>query len=126
MPGAWRGDVHDVRTLREVAQRPGRPVELYRADAHERPGLDLVETLESELLTIEGLEIEGEQEVSIRARFVDETTILVDEWFVHPDGWRDLGSYVGLALVALLWGRVAWRLLVTRGRGASSAATRPG
>jgi hypothetical protein len=124
MPGAWRGDVHDVRTLREVAQRPGRPVELYRADVHERPGPDLVETLESELLTLEGLEVEGEQEVSIRGRFIDETTIRVDQWFVHPEGWRDLGSYLGLAVVALLWGRVAWRLLVARRRGATSAAAR--
>lgn len=108
MAGARRGDVHFVRTLEEVAERPGRPVELYKAHAWERPGRDVVETLEREELTIEGLELEGHQRVSIRGRFVDETTIRVDEAHVHAPGWRDLGSYVGLAFVALVWGRWAW------------------
>ncbi|HVS63474.1 MAG TPA: hypothetical protein VMT85_08220 [Thermoanaerobaculia bacterium] len=124
MSGAWRGDVHDVRTLAEVAERSGRPVELYKADAYERPGPDVVETLEGEVLTIEGLEIREHQEVSIRGRFVDPKTVQVDEWFVHPDGWRDLGSYVGLALVALLWGRWAWRRFrQRRARSAPGAAS---
>jgi hypothetical protein len=117
-PGAWRSDAHFVRTLDEVALRPGRAIELHRAHAFERPGADVVETLEREVLVLRGLEVEGKQRVSIRGRFVDAQTIRVEDSFVHARGWRDAGSYVGLAVVGVLWGGWAWRSIGARGRGA--------
>ncbi|HVS16728.1 MAG TPA: hypothetical protein VMV46_22675 [Thermoanaerobaculia bacterium] len=115
MRSAWRADAHFVRTLGEVEERPGRAVELYRAHAYDRPDGDVVETLEDEVLRLEGLEILGRQRVSIRGRFVDRETIRVEEALVHPGGWRDGASYAGLAAVALLWGRGGWRAWRRRG-----------
>jgi hypothetical protein len=117
IPGARRSDAHFVRTLEEVAERAGRPIELSRAHAYERPGADIAETLEGEVVTLDGLTVDGAQTISIRGVFLDQTTIRVDQWFVHARGARAGASYVGLAVVGLLWGRWARTRWIRRRAG---------
>jgi hypothetical protein len=103
--GPEAADNHAVRTLREVAARPGRTLELDRAFYERRGGAGVVITYAGEELAVQGPQQDRSGTVSIRGRFVDERTILVTEMHAHWPLARDLANYVGLALIAIYWVR---------------------
>ncbi len=102
MGAVERSNSHHVATLREVTHRAGRPIEL------DRPWLDREGTAAGlRLFTGERLRIRGVVEaapgsVSVRGRFVEQQAIEVLELHPHAAG-RDLASYAGLALAAVLF-----------------------
>ena len=92
-----------MRTLRETAARAGRVVEFDRAQVIRGDGRGQVVTLTGERIDLIGAESIAGTSVSLRGIFADARTLSVDAVRVH-DGWRrDLPTYVGLALVAVLW-----------------------
>jgi hypothetical protein len=122
-PALQAADSHYVATLLERSERPGRLVEFDRRDYVHRPGGDVLVTWAGEELDVAERVLDGSATVSVRARFIDESTIEILELQVHPPGVRDAASYVGLLLILAYWARSLWGPLRAglRGRARSSA-----
>jgi hypothetical protein len=103
LEGPANADNHFVRTLSAVEQRPGRPVELDRADYFPTPRGALLLTFADELINAEGLHLGERAAVSIRGRFTSTDRIQVITWHRHQRGLRDYQSYVGILMIAALW-----------------------
>ncbi len=106
LAGPEAADSHSIATLRHRANRPGRVIELDRADYLWRDGRPILRVHREELAirgqVPEGLEDRTSGNVSVRARFVDPETVVLLE--VHVQTFpRDLPSYLGLAAIVLVW-----------------------
>ena len=116
LSGPEAADNHSVRTLRDRENRTGRAVEFDRNRYVRREAGDVLETFAGEELTVTGEIPERSASISVQGRFVHEKTVEIVNLHTHWPRVRDLASYVGLALVALVWlNGVASR--VVRGRG---------
>jgi hypothetical protein len=111
--GPYAMDNHSVKTLKERELRTGRPVEFDRNLYLKHPLGDYVRTFAREELRVTGKKSEHSGLVSIRAMFVDPTTIHIDTLHTHWGASRDLASYLGLALLVMLW----LRPYIQRARG---------
>jgi len=108
LPLLWLGaaeaaDNHCVRTLRRVAERPGRAVAFDRCSYD--PVTGTVRIFSGETLRVPGLALDAPGRVSLRGRFLDSRTVQVEEYHQHWPLVRDAASLLGLAAVALA---VAW------------------
>ncbi|MFQ5466707.1 MAG: hypothetical protein ACE5DS_01095 [Kiloniellaceae bacterium] len=104
MSGPEAADNHSVRTLREVAARPGRAVAFDRARFEPAPGGGTLTTFAGEAVRLTGPAVPGTAgTVSIRGRFLDPHTVFVEAAHVHWPWARDMASYLGLGLVLLVW-----------------------
>lgn len=92
-------DNHFVRTLRQRSERVGRAVELDRVLYED----GRVGTFAFENLAVTGVDIEGRRRVSLRGRFVDTSTVAVEELHLHWPFFRDGASYLGLGAISLAW-----------------------
>jgi hypothetical protein len=104
MPAAEKADIHMVGTLRDVSSRPGKSVELDRVVYHPEDG-GYVKIFSRERLKVVGPLPDEVSVVSIRGRFLDAQTVEVRRLHRHSPLWRDVASYAGLLLVALIWVR---------------------
>lgn len=117
IPSAERHDVHGIRTLRERGTRAGRAIQFYNSywrvpdkipgkipgsGSGPLPEARLL-TMTSEPLSVRGLPVEPPARVSVKAHFLNEDTVQVDEFHVHRSTRRDIFSYLGLSIVALAW-----------------------
>jgi hypothetical protein len=103
LSGPARADNHSVRTLRERAERPGRPVAFDRNQYVDHEGGDLLVSFAGEELSVQGTTLDRSAVVSARGAFLDEDPVLVRELHDHA-GWpREILSYAGLTLVAASW-----------------------
>jgi hypothetical protein len=109
-------DNHFVGTLRERQLRVGRPVEFDRNLYLKRPSGDVLRTFAGEELRISSERLGQSEVVSVRATFVDPTTIRIDALHIHWGSGRDIASYLGLVLFAALWMKPYWRLRKRRAR----------
>jgi hypothetical protein len=98
-----RHDNHSIQTLREREMRPGRSLELDRVRYLDTEGTDAVRTFAGERLAVSGIDLARSGTVSVRGRFVDGNTVWVSEMHRHWGRIRDIPSYLGLALVGVLW-----------------------
>jgi hypothetical protein len=101
--GPYAQDNHSVQTLQERELRPGRFVEFDRNRYVKLPGGDRLRTFTHEELRVTGIEGEHSGLVSVRATFVDPTTLHIQALHAHWGPSRDLASYLGLVLLAALW-----------------------
>lgn len=99
-------DNHFVNTLREVEARPGKYIEMDRKPFD--PAAMTIETYTNEKILVNNVEVDEPVVLSIKGHFTATDTILVTEYHVHNDIFRDGASYVGLALVLVFW-IFAWR-----------------
>lgn len=101
-------DSHYVSTLEDLPDRVGRPVAFDRARLTFPSNEPVLVTFAGEPLTLEGVEPEVAGIVSIRGHFTGRTTVRPDQIHVHRGSLRDLPSYVGLLVLAVLltWPRV--------------------
>ena len=106
--GPRAADNHSVRTLRATATRSGRPVEFDRAQVVRGDDRDEVVTLTGERIALVGAEFSSATRLSLRGTFVDAETLSVDAQHAHVGWRRDLATYAGLALIAVLW-LPSWR-----------------
>ncbi len=108
LDGPAAADNHFVQTLRERALRPGRYVEIDRQSFRpDGPGPTL-QSFAGEDIRLMNVALEEPSSVSLRGYFIDTDRIAVMDLHVHPSGLRDAASYLGLALIALYWGRALY------------------
>ncbi len=109
LPAAEAADAHYLRTLRLASERTGRAVEIdrpfYQKQADGNPGGNTVRIFTGEQLPVQGLQPPSSGTVSIKGRFLTDTTLEITAYHVHPSAMRDAASYLGLALVAAVWAR---------------------
>ncbi|NIV12915.1 MAG: hypothetical protein GWN62_17025, partial [Aliifodinibius sp.] len=67
------------------------------------PSAMTIETFADEKINVKGVELDRSAVLSIRGNFAAQDTILVSEYHVHNDIFRDGASYVGLTLVLVFW-----------------------
>lgn len=104
---AERADLHHVATLRDVAARPGKPIEIDRTAIVWRDGVPVARLSMGPELVLTGAVPPGVTQASIRGTFVDEGTVEVQEIHVHPGDRRALMTLAGLLIVAGWWAAAA-------------------
>ena len=113
--GPIRADSNSMGTLRDYGARTGRHVTFDRAPYRVRQGGHYVRTYIGEELALTTRLLPRSTVVSVRATFVNDSTLMVRELREHA-GWnRDLLNYVGLMLVALVWAMILARAVPNRG-----------
>ena len=100
---AESADNHFVKTLRNVKSRQGNHIEFDRNRYMPRNEGGKLVTFAGEEIGVEGMKLEHPATVSIRGRFIDNDSLSVSEFHIHSDWFRDVGSYTGLALIAIVW-----------------------
>ena len=100
-------DNHFIGTLMERGERPGKTIEFDRVVYLQRVGRDVLVTWAGEELYVAGRRHDASGHVSIRGRFVDPRTVLIEELHPHRVRLRAWASYLGLTLVLLAWIRAA-------------------
>ena len=103
LAGPERADNYSARVLRERDHRPGRGVEFDRALYLHGKDTDVVSIFTGEELVVEERRLHRSGIVSLRGRFLDESGVEILEAHLHWRWFRDLASYLGLILVALVW-----------------------
>jgi hypothetical protein len=102
IPCSKSADNHYVKTLREVQSRQGRYVEFDRVRLIPRNEGGVLITFAGEEIGVEGMKIIQPATVSVRGSFIDNDSVSVSEFHIHSDWFRDVGSYTGLALIAIV------------------------
>lgn len=103
LEGPERADNHFVSTLRTEDHRVGRYIEFDRRPYLRLPEGDLLLTYAGEHLVVDPRSLDRPGTVSVKGRFANRTTLHIQELRVHWPMFRDLSSYIGLTLVALVW-----------------------
>jgi hypothetical protein len=123
MPAIEASDSYSTRTIREIAQRPGRRVSLDRTVFERAPeGGGYVWLWTGERIRALGPVPPQDARVSFHGTFVTSDQVRIDSLKVH-EGDRDLPTYAGLSLLALLWLRPLAARRATRGRTAALPPT---
>lgn len=99
-------DAHSLETLSRTEGRTGRPVEIDRARYVSSQGKPFLEYYGGRV-PVEDLEISSPATVSIQGVFASKHKVRVTKHHVHPSGLRDYPSYLGLVLIAAVWGNAA-------------------
>ena len=100
MTGPEAADNHYVATLRHRDARPGRPIAFDRCQYNAATGT--IHIFTGETLHVTGFKWPAATRVSIRGRFVTADRVAVWAFHVHSP-FRDLASFLGLALIGVLW-----------------------
>jgi hypothetical protein len=98
---------YSVKTLREVAARPGRTVSVDRTAFFAAPAGGVVELWTGERVRATGDVPGHDATVSFHGTFLAPDVLRVDRVFEHRQD-RDWPSYVALLLLAVLWARPLW------------------
>jgi hypothetical protein len=101
--GAEASDTHFVRTIRNGPARAGHEIAVDRADFTRDEKGDRLRLYSGEEVAVIGRLPAQSALVSVRGRFSEPSTLVIEELHVHAGRLRDRGSYIGLALVALAW-----------------------
>jgi len=104
MDASEANDNHFVQTLRHLESRTGKPIAFDRAYYEHASPAGKLRISTGEKLDVVGLNVAYSARVSVRGRFLDPKTIQVDAYHVHLPHFRDNASYLGLGLIALIWG----------------------
>ncbi len=97
-------DSYSVKTLRERAERPGRPIGIDRTDFESTADGGMLELWTGERLRTTGATPDHDARVSLRGTFLGPDLLRIDR-FVEHRLQRDWPSYLALGLLALLWAR---------------------
>lgn len=115
--GPENADNHYTATLRAHSDRKGRPIAVDRCEFD--PDTQTIRLFSGERIRVTGLEWPTPVTVSIKGRFVAMDRIKINSFHIHHL-MRDFSSFLGLALVTILWFTAGWksRRLPTQGRNA--------
>ena len=94
---------HYVAVLRDSGQRTGHYVEFDRNYFFRRDGNVILRAFTGEEFLLLGRANADSGTISVRGRFVDESTVEVDDLHEHSAGFRDGASMLGLFLIGVLW-----------------------
>jgi hypothetical protein len=101
--GLEAADIHYVSLTHEPHNRIGQYIEFDRARYISNPSGAFLQSSSSEEFRVKGLKLPPPAMVSVRGIFINRNQNLVFESHVHSDWFRDTASYLGLALVTLIW-----------------------
>jgi hypothetical protein len=96
-------NTHFLEVLREDQGRTGCPVEMDRATYVKKGDGHFLDHYGGRV-RVESLLVPRPATVSIKGVFADTHKVRVSQVHVHPRGIRDSFSYIGLALIAVVWG----------------------
>ena len=96
-------DTHFVKTLRGAKSRQGSYIEFDRIPYIPRNEGGKLVTFAGEEIGLEGMKLKHSATVSVRGRFIDNITVSITESHIHSGWLRDVASYTGLALIAIVW-----------------------
>jgi hypothetical protein len=99
-------DSYSVKTLREVARRPGRSVSLDRTAFFVTPAGGLVQLWTGERVRATGSLPDHDATLSLHGKFLEPDVLQVDRLLEHHRN-RDWPSYLGLVLLGLVFLRGA-------------------
>jgi hypothetical protein len=94
---------HYVAVLRDNGQRTGKYVEFDRSYFFQRDGNVILKLFTGEEFVLLGRVDSASGTISVRGRFVDESTVAIHDLHEHSAGFRDGASMVGLFLIGVLW-----------------------
>ena len=103
LEGPYSANVQSIATLQERERRIGREVRFDRRPYENRAEGDVVIALADEPLRVVGNIRATSPEVSLVGRFVDSGEIRIEQLHEFSFPWRNLASYAGLGIVALVW-----------------------
>jgi hypothetical protein len=98
-----RADNHFLATLKDRSRRPGKYLEYDRGRVVRTASGDFFTIFSGESLRLLNAPGAEAGSASLRGRFEDERTLRVLEIHHHPGGVRDAATYVGIALIGLIW-----------------------
>jgi hypothetical protein len=98
--GPERENNHYVATLRNVAERPGKYIELDRSRFRSKD--KTVRIFSGERLHLQGIVPQLDGILSIKGNFMDSNTVQVTSFHMHSI-FRDIGSMAALTIVMLIW-----------------------
>jgi hypothetical protein len=101
-------DTHYLETLRTSKGRVGHAVAFDRAQYLEIQNGACIEYYGGRV-PVEPLKVEAPATISLQGTFVEEDKIRATAYHVHAAGLRNYASYVGLSLIAFIWGVSLWR-----------------
>ena len=102
-------DNHYVKTLRDVNSRQGSYIEFDRIRYMPRNEGGVLMTFAGEEISAKGMKLKHPATVSVRGRFIDTNTVRISDFHIHSNWFRDVASYTGLALIAIVWMVVLFR-----------------
>lgn len=94
---------HSVKTLREKAERTGKQVSMDRNYFTKDESGDVVRTFAGEHVRVVGNLPDRSGAVSMRGIFIDTETIQIRDFYMHTPAFRDVPTYIGLALLLVIW-----------------------
>ena len=107
--GPESADNQSLQTLRSTDSRIGRSIEFDRQALIVEDGQQFLRTYAGEYLAVVGEPLGSPGTVSVRATFVDDQTIRVNDLHRHMGDWRDRTSILGLSLLLGLWIVSLWK-----------------
>lgn len=108
LPAPIEADTHYLGTLQASENRVGHAVAFDREQYLETQNGAVIEYYGGRV-AVEPLEVESPATVSLRGVFIEENQIRATAYHVHAGGLRNYASYLGLALIAFIWGAALWR-----------------
>lgn len=101
-------NTHSLRTLQTSENRVGHTVAFDREQYLETQNGAFIEYFGGRV-PVEPLKVEAPATVSLRGTFVEENKIRATAHHVHAGGLRNYASYLGLSLIAFIWGVALWK-----------------
>ncbi len=111
LDGPEKANNHHVRTLRQTEFRQGKAIEVDRGYYLYNENGGTLSLFNGENVEVQGIDLDRSGLVSIRGVFSKKDQIQVHEIHYHRS-FRDPASYLGLAIIAILWlraGSLSWR-----------------
>jgi hypothetical protein len=102
LEGPLKADAFSIRTLKNVAGRPGRHASFDRAVFLPEDGGRL-RLFSGEILRVEGISLDRQKPVTVSGVFVAPDRFRADRWTAHTPRFRDAATGLGLAFGAALW-----------------------
>ena len=103
LSGPENANNHYIKTLRHFEYRQGREVEIDRGLSYSKNGVCIFQTFTGEELIVKGQDNKCSGFTSVRATFLNQRTIHVNNSHQHWGKLRDIFSYIGLLFIALYW-----------------------
>ena len=108
LSGPKEADNHSIGTLSDRANRAGRAVAFDRAPILHRDGRIMLKAPDGEVLLLEGPALPAVGKASLRGRFRDADSVVVEAYHEHWGVARDYPTLLALVLIAVLWAKALW------------------